>query len=425
MIRSVLALGLALLLQACAQGPGRARDVWAQAPELVAPTQAEDPERVIVLAVDNPQVTQDWVAGAGGYAPPARYGVHPQARALVEDLARRHGLRLLSAWPIDALRWHCVTLLLPAGQERAAVLEALGRDPRVRLAQPLQGFRTMGGAAARYNDPYLPLQSAWQRAQLQSAHRQSTGKGVRLALVDTGVDRQHPDLRQAQIKTRNLVDGDTQQFHRDRHGTELAGLIAATPDNREGIVGMAPQVELLAYKACWQSGSGAQCNSLTLALGLAAALEDGAQVLNLSLSGPRDELLERLLKTALARGLVVLGAVPPGGDRRGFPLQVPGVIAVDLAEAGHERPSGALAAPGRDVLTLEPGGGYAYANGSSLATAQASAVAALLLEAKPRLGARQLAELLLRSAQRDGLIDACAALADLLQQPGACPRSNP
>ena len=81
----------------------------------------------------------------------------------------------------------------------------------------------------------------------------------------------------------NFVDADDAQFRRDRHGTEMAGVIAAVANNREGIVGVAPEARLLIFKACWQAHAdedAARCNSFTLARALAAAFDAHAQVVN-------------------------------------------------------------------------------------------------------------------------------------------------
>ncbi len=104
----------------------------------------------------------------------------------------------------------------------------------------------------------------------------------------------------------NFVDSDREQFRRDRHGTEIAGVIAAVANNREGIVGVAPEARLLVFKACWQARAdddAALCNSFTLARALVAALDAHAQVVNLSLAGPEDPLLSDLIREGLRRGV--------------------------------------------------------------------------------------------------------------------------
>ena len=109
----------------------------------------------------------------------------------------------------------------------------------------------------------------------------------------------------------------------NRHGTQVAGLIAAAANNGIGIVGVAPDVKLLAYKACWQTSatSAGRCNSFTLAQALADAMAARAQIINLSLVGPSDPLLAALIEKATESGLIVVGAVS-ADPRFSFPRSI-------------------------------------------------------------------------------------------------------
>ena len=173
---------------------------------------------------------------------------------------------------------------------------------------------------------------------------------MRVAVVDTGVDFDHPDLRGRVVKAQNFVDrvGD-RNFTTDVHGTAVAGLIAATAGNGVGIVGVAPEAEIYALKACWQQPPGAReavCNSYTLAKAVDFAIGQGVQVLNFSLAGPPDPLLGRLIGQALARGIVVVAADGGGGCREGrrrLPRQLPG----GARHPGEQRPPGGARPAGR------------------------------------------------------------------------------
>ncbi len=181
-------------------------------------------------------------------------------------------------------------------------------------------------------------------------------------------------------------------------------------------------------KACWQTsadGEAARCNSLTIAQALAAALDERAQVVNLSLTGPRDPLLNQLVAAGLARGVLFVGAAPADGAPDGFPAAAPGMIAVDMAESGRVR-TGVLRAPGREVVTLVPGDRYDFLSGASLAAAHVTGAVALLLARNPHLARDAVYALLERSEVTSGegsaaaSINACLALAGLLRQ-GSCP----
>lgn len=448
MIRSFAARAALLLamlwagcgLSGCASTTGSA----AMAADPVA-AMRDDSGRYIVLAVDNPLGTPPGRAGSslGGYGPGARYLQGSRAAVTLRAIAEEHGLREAAGWPIVALGWHCVVFELPPGRSRDEVLATLAADPRVRLAQPLQDFDTRAlpvqappapspsspaasaPAAERvpYNDPYVDLQRGFVDTAAAQAHRISTGAGVRIAVVDTGAALNHPDLRGRVVATRDLVGEPAARFEADRHGTEIAGVIAAVGNNKEGIVGIAPQAGLEVFKACWtrsanpasagpgDGGDGvARCNSFTLAKALSGVLESDARIVNLSLGGPSDPLLEKLLGELLRQGRVIVGALPPDGRRGGFPTGMAGVLAAGVAgEMGQSAAADIVAAPGRDVLTLQPGTGYDYASGSSIAAAHVSAVAALLLSADPRLDRAALCGLI-HAASQGSALNASAAL---------------
>jgi subtilisin family serine protease len=273
---------------------------------------------------------------------------------------------------------------------------------------------------------------------------------VTIAVIDTGVDTAHPELAGRIKLTRNFVDDDAQRFQMDRHGTAVAGVIAALTNNGQGIVGVAPAADLLALKACWQERleAPAVCNTLTLAEALAFAIERRSRIINLSLTGPSDPLLSRLVGRALNQGILVLGASAPRSSAltvastsldEGFPLGVPGVIAVADADSGAPRakeistsvpavprpesPRPILAAPGREVLTLAPGGRYDYVSGSSISTAMVTGVVALLLERNQRLQGDEVRTLLERtgfpgSDASTRIVDACDAVASLVRAQG-------
>ena len=218
-----------------------------------------------------------------GYDGLTLYGPTSHAAQVLKGVERDYGLREVTAWPIAPLHMHCAVLELSANADRASVLASLTQDRRVRIAQPLQTFATQ---TAIYDDPYVGLQRGFQQMEVPEAHAWSRGEGVRIAIIDTGVDTQHPDLRGAVVQIGNFVDSDAEQFRRDRHGTELAGIIAAVANNHEGIVGVAPGARLAVFKACWQlhdDADAARCNSFTLAQALTAALDAHVHIVNLSL----------------------------------------------------------------------------------------------------------------------------------------------
>jgi subtilisin family serine protease len=386
---------------------------------------SRSPEHFIIAAVNNDGTAFAARAGSTprGYDSIAAYGPSVTARQTMRALENDYGLREVSAWPIEPLHMHCAVLEVPEGVDRNTLLAALGQDRRIKLAQPLQSFATR---TEDYNDPYVGLQRGFQQMDVADAHPWSRGEGVKVAIIDTGADIQHPDLRGNIVTAANFVDSDDRQFQRDRHGTEMAGVIAAVANNREGIVGIAPGARLLLFKACWQArldADAAHCNSFTLARALVAAFDAHAQIVNLSLAGPADPLLNELIREGLRRGVLFVGAAPADvSESSDALLSQPGVI--EVASAGSPSAHGAaLSAPGREILTLLPGGHYDFASGDSIATAEVSGVVALLLARNAGLSAvdayRLLRDTSAHSDNGGALVDACAAVVSLIRQ-GSC-----
>ncbi len=377
-----------------------------------------DSQRDIVIAVENPLAPAPTRAGSNllGYAAARSYGAGRQALFTLDALKRHYGLREVAAWPIKPLGVYCAVLQPPPGVSRDELIASLAADKRVQLVQPLQNFSVYSSnepapdrnaPAPRYNDPYIDLQRGFIATDAAAAQIRAQGKGVEVAIVDTGVDTAHPDLRGRIHDVHDLVGGGTAAFNRDSHGTEVAGIIAANSNNRLGIAGMAPKTKLNIYKACWYpqpSGASAQCNSFTLAKALAAVVDSHARIINLSLGGPSDPLLRRLLEQLLHQGRIVIAAMPPDGRLAGFPADVPGVIVVRTSSSASA-PPGVLNAPGDDILTTQPGNGYDFTSGSSMAAAHVSGMAALLLSLSPNLDARSTHELMRRTSKSsDGLL---------------------
>jgi len=322
-------------------------------------------------------------------------------RRVAARIAREHGLGLGIDWPMPLLGVHCYVMSLPEGEPAEAALSALARDPAVAWAQPMHVYRTHGAHA----DPLFPAQptaSAWQLAEL---HDVATGREVRVAVIDSGVETGHPDLAGQVLLNQNFVDDRPPPA--EGHGTAVASIIAARADNGAGIAGIAPQARLLALRACWQAAPAQTlCTSLGLAKALYAAIQQDAQIINMSLSGPDDRLLGVLLDQALARGVAVVAALPGRGGAGAFPANHPGVFVVGSAPP---LPTGAILAPGRDVPSAAPGGGWSLVSGSSFAAAHASGLLALVRELDGARGTLALKTALVTAAE--GRIDSCATLA--------------
>ena len=405
----------AALLAGCAGGA-------AMAGRSPAPTTENDGRRILVMVAD-PDIDRLDLRGArsGAYRHSRNYSGTPTRIARVlEGIAADFHLKPVEGWPMRSLGIHCAVFEIEAGASADAVVASLDADERIESVQRMQQFEVQqSGERESWNDPYLDLQRSLVESGISSAHRWSTGRGVRIAVIDTGVDAKHPDLRGQVSETRNFISGVASEPA--RHGTAVAGVIASVAGNQRGIVGVAPGARLLAYQACVQRNADGRgtCTSFSLARALDHAITVGSDVLNLSLGGPPDPLLERLLGEAIGRNIVVVAA--RGDDHRQalFPANVGGVIAV--GGPGTPAEDGRLTAPGLEVLTLVPPDGYDFLSGSSIAAAHVSGIVALLLERDPALHARDIERLLARTSRPVGrggadhrmVVSACDALAEL------------
>jgi len=337
-------------------------------------------------------------------------------RRTVAELARTHNLTLVADWPMPSLGIDCYVMEVAPGASAVEAADAVSHDTRAEWAQPMRLFRSLGHADPLYS--LQPVASAWH---LDELHRRSTGRHVLIAELDSGVEVNHPDLAGQVLAAENLVAGSG--YVAEPHGTAVAGIVAAIADNHVGIAGVAPGARLLALRACWQSGPSAECSSFTLARALQRALDRGAQVINLSVTGPPDRLLAQLLDIAIARGIAIVAAIDANAAQGGFPASHPGVLAI---AADDENDAAGLLAPGRDIPTTLPDARWGFVSGSSFAAAHVSGLVALILELAPsstpaqiRMAVSAVAAGAVAGAtlQRVGAIDACAVFTRLT---GSC-----
>jgi subtilisin family serine protease len=392
------------LVLACVLAPALAQRASAPEPAAI-PAADEMPGQVLVmLNLPAPHFRAD-AAYAGGYGSTGD-GAHAARRRVAADLAHAHGLTLMGDWPMPLLGVDCYVLRLPPKADPVRVAAELAKDARVEWAQPVASFHTLGQGDPLY--PVQPSAGAWHLAEL---HRAATGRKVTIALVDSGVDAGHPDLAGQLALTANFVDD--APYLAENHGTAVAGIIAAHADNGIGIRGVAPDVHLLALRACREvPRQAAQCNSFSLGKALHFAIMHDPKLINLSLSGPPDRLLQGLIEAAQARGILIVGAYDAQQADGGFPASMAGVFsAADSAGSGA-----ALLAPGRDVPTTLPGARFGFVSGSSYSAAHLSGLLALMRELRPLDDAPALRALLrgpanglVRTGGAAG-IDACAAL---------------
>ena len=378
---------------------------------LSAAAGADEAPRILVTFAD-PGMSNAARAGPArpGYSRrSSTYLVSIGVRRAADRVAKEFDLDVVDEWPIVPLKVHCLVYALPADTPLDSLLADLRARPEVESAQRMNTFEAQGARA----DPYVALQHNLATLGLAEAHGFTRGGGASVTIIDTGADFEHPELA-AVIRAHHDFAGGG-DFAGDAHGTAVAGIIGAASGNGFGISGVAPDAELSVLRACWypDGKSMAVCDSFTLAKALTHALETDSDVINLSLGGPPDALLSRLVAFALGRGVVVVAAAP---KQAGFPANVPGVIVVGAEGDGQDA---WLHAPGADILVPVPGGGFDYASGSSLSAAHVTGVIALLIAERPGIGRDDVVGLLADSRAEDGRsVNACRALAQMLGRPG-------
>lgn len=232
-----------------------------------------------------------------------------------------------------------------------------------------------------------------QSLKISDAHAISTGAGVTVALIDTGVDP-HRDLKQNLLAGLNEVTGKPDgRSDTDGHGTNMAGLIVAHGRGSSGLLGMAPSARLLPIKAA----NNGKISGDEIATGIDFAVAHKAQVINLSLaSAPAFKLLKAVKDASTADVVIVAGAGNDGFKNLGYPAAVDGVLAVGATDRNDKHWSDSntganmqICAPGVGIVTTDPGNKYLTADGTSDSTAIVSGAVALVRAKFPKLSAAE------------------------------------
>ena len=242
------------------------------------------------------------------------------------------------------------------------------------------------------------MQYELAKLQLPRAHTLSKGDDVLVAVVDTGVDASHPELKGSVVATFDALEFEQGL---NKHGTSIAGLIAA----HGTMMGAAPRARILAARVIGPTGMGGTLNILK---GLDWAAANGARIINMSFAGPPDPLSHRFLVFAYNKGIVLIACAGNAGPKSPplYPAADPNVIAVSATDARDnlfERSNRgnhiAVAAPGADILVAVPNGAFEMSSGTSLSAAEVSGVAALILQRNPGLNPDQVRAVLQSSAR--------------------------
>ncbi|SER36821.1 S8 family serine peptidase [Natrinema salaciae] len=263
------------------------------------------------------------------------------------------------------------------------------------------------------DDPDFSQQYAPQQVNAPDAWETTLGSAdVTIAVVDTGTDYDHPDLRDqfgSNPGTDPAGDTDDPAARGAEHGTHVSGIASATTDNGDGVAGISNS-HLYSVRVLGDGGG----SWSDIADGIQWAVDNGADIINLSLGAPqRSGVVERAINYAYDNGTLPIAAAGNGGpctDCVSYPAAYSNCVAVsaldsseNLARFSNTGPEIDVAAPGVDVLSTVPNGGYESLSGTSMASPVVAGVAALGLAATPEWGPSELRSALEESAVDVGL----------------------
>lgn len=282
-----------------------------------------------------------------------------------------------------------------------------------------------GAGTARADDAGVQARQWGLKAiNARDAWRTTKGKGITVAVLDTGVDDEHPDLAGGVREGKDLIGfgarpGDP---HWARHGTAMAAIIAGRghgPGRKKGVLGVAPEARILPVRVLLEDGDPERARARgarggALADGIRWAVDHGADVINLSLgddsaSAHPEPEEDAAVRYALDKGVVVVASAGNGGrkgDRVSYPAAYPGVIAVTAVDRHGKRAPfstrrwyATVSAPGQDVIVANPDRRYYEGWGTSTAAAFVSGAVALVKAAHPDLSPAQVKQLLADTAR--------------------------
>jgi filamentous hemagglutinin family protein len=325
-------------------------------------------------------------------------------RAAVANL----GVSILASEDLSILGSTAVRLHIDNGRTPAEVIESLAAVQLIAVAQPQYVYNldqeapAPAPAARSEGPPGDAAQYVVQKLSLADVHRMVRGTNVPIAVIDSEIDATHPDLEGAVAQRYDAV-GVPDKPH--PHGTGMAGAIGA----HQRLLGTAPAARLLAVHAFSTSAPTAESTTFNILKGINWAVNQGARVINMSFAGPKDPSLERALKVAYDRNIVLIAAAGNAGPKSPplYPGADPTVIAVTATDVDDKLFAGAnrgkyvsVSAPGVDILVPAPESTYQLTTGTSVAAAEVSGIVALLIERNPKLTPADIRRILTLSARR-------------------------
>ncbi|WP_044232387.1 S8 family serine peptidase [Chloroflexus sp. Y-396-1] len=297
--------------------------------------------------------------------------------------------RAIRAQRSEPLGGQTYLIRLPAGMPSELALSHIRSLNGVIYAVP-DYERTISRTS---NDPLRDQQWALGTIAAYDAWDITTGGPVVIAVIDTGVDANHPELAGRVMSGFNAITGSPNASDDNGHGTAVAGIIAAGADNGNGIAGLCWGCIILPIKACLSNG---RCRDSSVISAIRWATDNGARIINLSLGGSSPSpALHEVVRYASERGVLIVAASGnerAEGNTPNYPAAYPETLAVGATGYGDEVTGFSntgdfidLVAPGVDIATTIPNNGYVLATGTSFASPFVSGAAALIMTLRPDL----------------------------------------
>lgn len=307
---------------------------------------------------------------------------------------------------IDAVHTEKVgnTYVFESTKLEAKQLMSYFQSKNVEFAEP--HFLYMTNEAIEPNDK-LFAKYQWNLPAIETIPGWDVNRGsedVLVAVVDTGVDLNHPDLKGRTVAGMNIVNKGAQPLDDVGHGTHVAGVISALVNNDEGVAGISWYNKIMPVKVLDESGAG---STYAVAQGIIWAADHGAKVINMSLGNYADsQFLHDAIKYAYDKDIVLIAA--SGNDnteRPGYPAAYPEVFAVAATDSNKQKASFSnygdyidVAAPGVNIASTYPDNHYAALSGTSMASPHVTALAALIRSANPLLKNTEVMEIMRKTA---------------------------
>jgi subtilisin family serine protease len=319
--------------------------------------------------------------------------------AQADQLARRHGLARLQSQNFPLIGSTVGLFRVTDRRAVETVSREFATEAGVRSVQP--NFRYVLQQQKAESTEGDPAQYAVAKLQLPQAHTLAHGANVTVAVIDSGIDINHPEFANSIAASFDAL-GSKGGPH--VHGTGIAGAIVA----HARLIGSAPAARILAIRAFGVASNGAESSSYVILKGLDYAASHGAQIVNMSFAGPKDTLIERGIAAMATKGIVMVAAAGNAGAKSPplYPAANTSVIAVSATDAQDKLFSAsnrggyiAVAAPGVDIFLPAPDNKYQMTSGTSFSAAYVSGLAALMLERNPALKPDDVRGILMKTAR--------------------------